>query len=90
MGPMLANAVLGEITQIIEELARGRRIAEVRPRDNLLARGIVQLRRAERAHDLARCECGGHRCRFATTISIFGATLTEVGRCPCDCSHSSL
>jgi len=41
MGPMLANAIVGEITQIIEELARGRRIAEVRPRDNLLARGIV-------------------------------------------------
>ena len=33
--------VIAEITQIIQELARGRRIAEVRPGDNLLARGIV-------------------------------------------------
>ena len=35
------NGVVGEITQIIQELARVRRIAEVRPRDNLLAQGIV-------------------------------------------------
>ncbi len=35
------NAVVGEIAQIIHELARVRRIAEVQPRDNLLARGIV-------------------------------------------------
>ncbi len=35
------NAILGEISQIIQELARVRRVAEVQPRDNLLARGIV-------------------------------------------------
>ena len=35
------NAIVGEITQIIQELARARRIAEVRPRDNLLAQGVV-------------------------------------------------
>ncbi len=35
------NAVVGEITRIIQELARVRRIAEVRPRDNLLAQGVV-------------------------------------------------
>ena len=35
------NGVVGEITQIIQELARVRRITEVRPRDNLLAQGIV-------------------------------------------------
>ena len=33
--------VMGQITQIVQELARIRRIAEVRPRDNLLAQGIV-------------------------------------------------
>ena len=33
--------VVAEITQIVQELARVRRIAEVRPHDNLLARGIV-------------------------------------------------
>lgn len=31
----------GEITQIIQDLARARRIARVRPRDNLLAQGVV-------------------------------------------------
>jgi acyl carrier protein len=35
------DAVVGEITQVIQELARARRIAEVRPRDNLLAQGVV-------------------------------------------------
>ncbi|MGE5640951.1 MAG: acyl carrier protein [Clostridia bacterium] len=35
------NAIVGEITQIVQELARVRRIAEVRPRDNLLAQGVV-------------------------------------------------
>ena len=35
------NAIVGEITRIIQELARVRRIAEVRPRDNLLAQGVV-------------------------------------------------
>ncbi len=35
------SAIVAEITQIVQELARGRRIAEVRPQDNLLARGIV-------------------------------------------------
>jgi acyl carrier protein len=35
------NVIVGEITQIVQELARARRIAEVRPRDNLLAQGIV-------------------------------------------------
>ena len=35
------NAVVGEITRIIQELARVRRIGEVRPRDNLLAQGVV-------------------------------------------------
>jgi len=32
---------LPEITQIIQQLARARRIAEVQPRDNLLAQGVV-------------------------------------------------
>lgn len=35
------NAIAGEITQIVQQLARVRRIAEVRPRDNLLAQGVV-------------------------------------------------
>ncbi|HEY6822692.1 MAG TPA: acyl carrier protein [Burkholderiales bacterium] len=35
------DAIVGEITQIVQQLARARRIAEVRPRDNLLAQGIV-------------------------------------------------
>ena len=35
------NTVVGEITQIIQQLARARRIAEVRPHDNLLAQGVV-------------------------------------------------
>lgn len=35
------NPIVGEITQIIRQLARARRIAEIRPRDNLLAQGIV-------------------------------------------------
>ncbi len=35
------NAIVAEITQIVQELARVRRIAEVRPQDNLLTRGIV-------------------------------------------------
>jgi len=35
------DSVVGEITQIIQQLARVRRIAEVRPRDNLLAQGVV-------------------------------------------------
>jgi acyl carrier protein len=38
---LLVDAIVGEITQIIQELARVRRIAEVRPRDNLLAQGVV-------------------------------------------------
>ncbi len=33
--------VASEITQIIQQLARARSIAEVRPRDNLLAQGVV-------------------------------------------------
>ena len=33
--------VAGEITQIVQQLASARRIAEVRPRDNLLAQGVV-------------------------------------------------
>ena len=37
----MLNAIVGEITQIVQELARVRRIAEVRPRDNLLAQGVV-------------------------------------------------
>lgn len=37
----LVNVVVGEITRIIQQLARVRRIAEVRPRDNLLAQGVV-------------------------------------------------
>jgi acyl carrier protein len=37
----LLDPIVGEITQIIQQLARVRRIAEVRPRDNLLAQGIV-------------------------------------------------
>lgn len=38
----VAQAIVGEVTQIIQQLARvRRRIAEVRPRDNLLALGIV-------------------------------------------------
>ena len=48
MGPMgsnaegcLLDAIVGEITQIVQQLARARRIAEVRPRDNLLAQGVV-------------------------------------------------
>ncbi len=35
------NSIVGEITRIVQELARVRRIAEVRPRDNLLAQGVV-------------------------------------------------
>lgn len=35
------TAIVGEITQIVQQLARVRRIADVQPRDNLLARGIV-------------------------------------------------
>lgn len=35
------NAIVGEITRIIQELAAARRIPEVRPRDNLLAQGVV-------------------------------------------------
>jgi acyl carrier protein len=37
----LAQAIVGEVTQIIQQLASVRRIAEVRPRDNLLALGVV-------------------------------------------------
>ena len=37
----LLDPVVEEITQIIQQLARARRIAEVRPRDNLLAQGVV-------------------------------------------------
>lgn len=37
----LLDPVVEEITQIIQQLARVRRIAEVRPRDNLLAQGVV-------------------------------------------------
>ena len=37
----LLDPIVGEITQIIQQLARVRRIAEVRPRDNLLAQGVV-------------------------------------------------
>ncbi len=37
----MIDAVVGEITRIVQELARVRRIAEVRPRDNLLAQGVV-------------------------------------------------
>ena len=37
----VAQAIEGEVTQIIQQLARGRRIAEVRPHDNLLALGVV-------------------------------------------------
>jgi len=33
--------IAAQITQMIEQLARVRRIAQVRPRDNLLAQGIV-------------------------------------------------
>ena len=35
------EVIAGEVTRIIQELARARRIAEVRPRDNLLAQGVV-------------------------------------------------
>jgi acyl carrier protein len=35
------DVIVGEITRIVQELARVRRIAEVRPRDNLLAQGVV-------------------------------------------------
>jgi len=35
------DSIVGEITQIIQQLARVRRIGEVRPRDNLLAQGVV-------------------------------------------------
>ena len=35
------DAVVEDITGIIHELARVRRIASVQPRDNLLAQGIV-------------------------------------------------
>jgi acyl carrier protein len=35
------NVVVAEITRIVQELARVRRIAEIRPRDNLLAQGVV-------------------------------------------------
>ena len=35
------EVIVGEVTRIIQELARARRIAEVRPRDNLLAQGVV-------------------------------------------------
>ncbi len=37
----LLDPVVEEITQIIQQLARVRRIVEVRPRDNLLAQGVV-------------------------------------------------
>lgn len=37
----LVDAIVGEITQIVQELARVRRIAKVEPRDNLLAQGVV-------------------------------------------------
>ena len=37
----LLDPIVGVITQIIQQLARVRRIAEVRPRDNLLAQGVV-------------------------------------------------
>lgn len=37
----IVEDVVEEITRIIQELARARRIAEVRPRDNLLAQGVV-------------------------------------------------
>ncbi len=40
MEASLAN-VVAEITQIIQQLARVRRIAEIRPRDNLLAQGVI-------------------------------------------------
>ena len=33
--------VVGPITQMVQELARARRVGEVRPRDNLLAQGVV-------------------------------------------------
>jgi acyl carrier protein len=35
------DSIVGQITQIIQQLARVRHIAEVRPRDNLLAQGVV-------------------------------------------------
>jgi acyl carrier protein len=35
------DVIVGEITRIVQELARVRRIAEVQPRDNLLAQGVV-------------------------------------------------
>ncbi len=35
------DAIAVEITEIVQELARVRRIGEVRPRDNLLAQGVV-------------------------------------------------
>lgn len=41
MNAVVEDAIAGEIAQIIQELARARRIAEVRPRDNLLAQGVV-------------------------------------------------
>ncbi len=41
VGEITQDAVVAEITQIVQELARVRRIAEVRPRDNLLAQGVV-------------------------------------------------
>lgn len=37
----LRQAIVVEVTQIIQQLARARQIAEVRPRDNLLAQGVV-------------------------------------------------
>ena len=37
----VAQAIEGEVAQIIQQLASARRITEVRPRDNLLALGIV-------------------------------------------------
>ncbi len=41
VGEITQDAVVAEITQIVQELARVRRIGEVRPRDNLLAQGVV-------------------------------------------------
>ena len=38
------QAIVEEITQIVQQLALARRIGEIRPRDNLLAQGIVDSR----------------------------------------------